>query len=90
MALFVQGGLPVKTHRGVRPIFLGIQVTFHIFGSKTSLKSIILSSGCEINDLAEHIRPLRKVNSLLHVSKQIEIVFSKLPVANIELGWLMN
>ena len=36
------------------------------------------------------MRPLQKVNSLLHISKLIEIVCLKFPIANIELGWLMR
>ena len=59
---------------------------FHIFGSGISLESKILSFQCEIADKAEHIGPLQKVTSLLHISKYL----TKFPIENIELGWLTS
>ena len=41
-------------------------------GSGISLKSEIPSFQCEVTNKAEHIRPLQKVNSLLHISKYLK------------------
>ena len=44
-----------------------------IFESGISLKSKIPSYQCEITNEAEHIGPLQKANSLLHISKYLDL-----------------
>ena len=43
-----------------------------IFGYGISLNSKIKFFQCEITNKAEHIRLLKKVNSLLHISKYLK------------------
>ena len=49
-----------------------LRICLDIFVSGVSLESKISSFQCEITNKAEHIGPLQKVNSLLHISEYLK------------------